>query len=158
MNGMELAAAIAIPAAIAAATMAWARRRFLLITVKGNSMAPTYRNGERVIVRRGGYAAGEVVMLRAPDRPGLGVDWMIKRVAATSGDDVPADLAEPAGVAVVPAGRLLVRSDATHGLDSRQLGLIYDRDVIGVVLRSRRSSRAGPDRRVPRGVSTAGRR
>jgi hypothetical protein len=87
-------------------------------------------------VRRGGYAAaGEVVMLRAPDRPGLGVDWLIKRVVATSGDEVPADLVERAGVAVVPAGRLLVRSDATHGLDSRQLGLIDDHDVIGVVRR-----------------------
>jgi signal peptidase I len=135
MTDARLAAGIAavIAAAVAAAALAWARRRFLLITVKGNSMAPAYRNGERLVVRRGGYATGEVVMLRAPDRPGLGVDWMIKRVVATAGDDVPADLGGRVEAGVVPAGRLLVRSDAPHGLDSRQLGLIDDRDVIGVV-------------------------
>jgi signal peptidase I len=156
MNGVQLAAVIAAPAAAAAAAMAWARRRFMLITVKGNSMAPTYRNGERLIVRRGGYAAGEVVMLRAPDRPGLGVDWLVKRVVATSGDDVPADLAERAGVVVVPAGRLLVRSDATQGLDSRQLGLIDDGDVIGVVRRSRGMPRASTANHSPDPRPTGG--
>jgi signal peptidase I len=144
----RLAAAVAAGGVLVAlaAALAWARHRFLLITVKGNSMAPAYRNGERLVVRRGGYATGQVVMLRAPDRPGLGVDWMIKRVVATPGDEVPADLAGRVEVAVVPAGRLLVRSDASHGLDSRQLGLIDDRDVIGVV----REPRGTPGRPVIR--------
>jgi signal peptidase I len=140
MSAVRLAAEItaaAIAAAASAGVLTWARRRFLLITVKGSSMAPAYQNGERVVVRRGGYATGEVVMLRAPARPGLGVDWMIKRVAASAGDDVPPDLAGRVEVAVVPAGRLLIRSDAPHGLDSRQLGLIDDADVIGVVRRPR---------------------
>lgn len=129
---------IAIAAALAAAaTVTWARRRFMLVTVRGDSMAPAYQNGDRLIVQRRGYATGEVVMLRAPDRPGLGVDWMIKRVAAAGGERVPADLADRAGVVVVPPGHLLVRSDAPGGLDSRHLGLIDDRDVIGVVRRSR---------------------
>jgi signal peptidase I len=107
MDDARVAAGLAVAgvlAAASAAALAWARRRFLLITVKGNSMAPTYRNGERLVVRRGGYATGEVVMLRAPVRPGLGVDWMIKRVVAAPGDEVPADLAGRAEVIGVVRG------------------------------------------------------
>jgi signal peptidase I len=125
------AAAAAVPAGLAA--LAWARRRFLLVTVKGNSMAPTYRDGQRLIVRRGRYAAGDVVMFRAPGHLPARVDWLVKRAVAVPGDPVPADMADRAHAAVVPPGRLLVRSDAPDGLDSRQLGLIDDRDVLGVV-------------------------
>jgi signal peptidase I len=113
------------------AVLGWARRRFMLITVRGTSMAPTYRNGERLIVRRGGYAAGDVVLFRAP-APHR-VQWLVKRAVAVGGDPVPADLLARAGVSVVPPGRLLVRSDAPDGLDSRHLGLIDGRDVVGVV-------------------------
>ncbi|HEY3902519.1 MAG TPA: S26 family signal peptidase [Streptosporangiaceae bacterium] len=113
-------------------TLAWARRKLILITVRGDSMAPTYRNGQRLLVRRGGYQAGQVVVFRPSSRV-YDVDWLVKRAVAVAGDPVPADLSEQAAVAVVPAGRLLVRSDAPDGLDSRQLGLIDDRDVLGVV-------------------------
>src|ERR1700733_627470 len=68
----------------------WARRRFMLITVRGTSMAPTYRNGERLIVRRGGYAAGDVVLFRAP-APHR-VQWLVKRAVAVGGDPAPAAL------------------------------------------------------------------
>jgi len=66
-------------------------------------------------------------------------------VAAMPGDPVPADMADRAAVAVVPPGRLLVRSDA-GGLDSRHLGLIAQHDVIG---------RACPARPAPAAAETA---
>lgn len=130
MSGARLAVA---GTAIVLLTLAWARRRFMLVTVKGRSMAPTYRNGDRLIVRRGRFAAGDIVMFRAPAHVAFGVDWLVKRAVATAGDPVPADLAKRAGVDVVPAGQLLVRSDAPDGLDSRHLGLIDGHDVLGVV-------------------------
>jgi signal peptidase I len=103
-------------------TLAWARRKLILITVRGDSMAPTYRSGQRLLVRRGGYQAGQVVVFRPSSRV-YDVDWLVKRAVAVAGDPVPADLSEQAAVAVVPA----------DGLDSLQLGLIDNRDVLGVV-------------------------
>jgi signal peptidase I len=137
-------AATGTVAALAAGclTLAWARRKLILITVRGDSMAPTYRNGQRLLVRRGGYQAGQVVVFRPSSRRAYDVDWLVKRAVAVAGDPVPADLSERAAVAVVPAGRLLVRSDAPDGVDSRQLGLIDNRDVLGVV----RCPRARPAR------------
>jgi signal peptidase I len=127
-----LAASTALMASTALA-LGWARRNLILITVRGDSMTPTYRHGQRLIVRRGGYRSGQVVVFRPPSRKVYDVDWIVKRAVAVAGDPVPADLRERAGAEVVPAGRLLVRSDAPDGLDSRQLGLIDDRDVLGVV-------------------------
>lgn len=111
----------------------WGRRRFLLVTVVGHSMAPTYRDGQRLLLRRGRYAVGDVVMFAAPDSAGFDVDWLVKRAVALSGDPVPPDIATLTGARTVPRGRLVVRSDAAEGLDSRQLGFIDSRDVIGAI-------------------------
>jgi len=113
--------------------LAWARRNLILITVRGDSMAPAYHSGQRLLVRRGGYQTGEAVVFRPPPSRVHDVEWLVKRAVAVGGDPVPADLSERATVAVVPAGQLLVRSDSPDGLDSRQLGLIDNRDVLGVV-------------------------
>jgi signal peptidase I len=111
-----------------------ARQRVMLVTVRGKSMAPTYRDGERLLlVRRSGYARGDVVMFRTPVRHLVDVDWMVKRAVAIAGDGIPDDLQAQMGMATVPAGRLLVRSDAIDGLDSRHFGLIDAGDVLGVV-------------------------
>ena len=124
---------VAVALVAGSLALAWARRRFMLITVRGDSMMPTYRNGQRVLVRCGRFSVGDVVMIRSPAPQIYQVDWMVKRAVAMAGDAVPADLIEPAAAAVVPSGKLLVRSDASDGVDSRQLGLIDDRDVMGVV-------------------------
>lgn len=110
------------------------RRRVILVTVRGQSMAPTYRDGERLlVVRRSRYAAGDVVMFRTPISHLVDVEWLVKRATAVAGDSIPGDLQARIGLPIVPAGRLLVRSDAADGLDSRQLGLIDACDVLGVV-------------------------
>jgi len=145
MTAARRAAGLLTAAAGAATMLVWARRRFMLITVRGTSMTPTYADGQRLLLRRGGYAAGDVVMFRSPMRIQGGMDWLVKRVAAMPGDPVPADMADRAAVAVVPPGRLLVRSDA-GGLDSRHLGLIAHHDVIG---------RACPARPAPAAAETA---
>jgi signal peptidase I len=61
-----------------------------------------------------------------------------ERAAAMPGDPVPADLLYRVGAGVVPAGKLLVRSDTPDGADSRRFGWISTTDVIGVVRRPRR--------------------
>lgn len=132
MTGARRVAGVLTVTAGAAAALAWARRRFMLITVRGTSMLPAYADGQRLLLRRGGYTAGDVVMFRSPLHSPDGMEWLVKRVAAMPGDQVPADMAGRAAVAVVPPRRLLVRSDA-GGLDSRQLGLIDHHDVIGKV-------------------------
>jgi signal peptidase I len=131
--GPLAAAAVSTAALGAGAALIWGRRRFLLVTVVGNSMAPTYRDGQRLLLRRGRYAVGDVVMFPAPDRPGFDVDWLVKRAVASSGDPIPPDVAALTGAGTVPRGRLVVRSDAAEGLDSRQLGFIDSRDVVGAV-------------------------
>ncbi len=133
MKGRVAAVGAAVLAGGATLAVGWTRRNLILITVRGESMTPTYANGQRLLVRRGGYRAGEVVVFRSPSPEVYDVDWIVKRAVAVAGDPVPADLREQAASEVVPAGRLLVRSDATDGLDSRRLGLIDDRDVLGVV-------------------------
>jgi signal peptidase I len=118
------------------AALAWARRHFMVVTVRGTSMAPTYADGQRLLLRRGGYTAGDVVMFRSPVVRREGLQGLVKRVEAVPGDPVPADMAARAGVPVVPPGWILVRSDA-GGLDSRELGLINQHDVIGRACPSR---------------------
>ncbi|MFD0267449.1 S26 family signal peptidase [Streptomyces sp. NPDC127106] len=118
-----------------------ARRRLAVITVVGASMAPSYRSGDRVLVRRlgprggGGIERGGVVVAawrppsgrppgepvvtgggprrRAGERPGAR-HWMIKRVVAGPGDPVPAGLG-PALIAdagkPVPRERFVVLGD-----------------------------------------------
>jgi signal peptidase I len=137
------------------------RRTLVVVTVEGTSMSPTYQWGDRLLVRRRSAAAlrcGDVVLLR-PDatetsaivgRPthvtADSVESMVKRVAALPGMSVPADLASVvrAGTdGVVPADCLIVLGDNPDGRDSRVLGYISTRWVVGVVVR--RLSATVPD-------------
>jgi len=137
-------------------TLAWARRNLILITVRGDSMVPTFRSGQRLLVRRGDYRAGQAVVFRPPLTRVHDVEWMVKRAVAVAGDPVPADLSEQTTVAVVPAGQLLVRSDAPDGLDSRQFGLIDSRDVLGVVRYPRARPASAESATAPRGTRHSG--
>lgn len=135
MSAGSVAGAVAVSAVLGGgAVLLWGRRRFLLVTVVGQSMSPTYRHGQRLLLRRGRFAAGDVVMFPAPEAPGSNVPWLVKRAVAVAGDPVPPEfvaLVEQHGT--VPPGRLVVRSDAVEGLDSRRLGFIDSQDVVGAV-------------------------
>lgn len=122
----------------------WLRRGLVLVTVEGASMEPTFRDGERVLVRRARIESvrpGQVVVV-APGRPRrLPPDyplWMIKRVRAVPGDRVPREeipILATGPETTVPAARMVVLGDNPAGSDSRQLGYFYTANLLGVVVR-----------------------
>lgn len=119
-------------AGVVVAGVALLRRGFALVTVYGESMLPTYRPGDRLVVRRGRAAVqGEVVVFAVVGQSGL----MVKRVAAVAGEPVPADFRPTVSEELVPAGRLLVLGDNPTSLDSRLLGYIDADTMVGVVTR-----------------------
>jgi len=143
VTALLTAGALAVAALVALAVW-WARRTLVIVTVSGESMEPTFRHGDRVLVRRAGIDAvrpGQVVVV-APGRPQrLTKDyafWMIKRLRAVPGDPVPRDevpilRSEPGST--VPEARMVVLGDNPSGSDSRQLGYFYTANLLGVVVR-----------------------
>ncbi len=123
----------------------WLRRHLVVITVTGRSMEPTLQHGDRVLARRvpgRAVRTGQLAVLRWPpgvDGPSAeGGAWMLKRVVAVAGEPVPPDALPhpPPPGALVPPGRLVVRGDnAARSHDSRRLGYLDDRLLLGVVVR-----------------------
>ncbi len=152
MDLMVLGLGMALGAALLTGTVL--RRTLVVVTVRGGSMEPTYRDGERVLVRRGGRCAvGQVVVVRQEDDglpspaprqavaatgTGTAEQWMIKRVAAVAGDrPPPGALPEPYATAggSVPPGALILLGDNTHNsYDSREAGYFPTTHVLGTVL------------------------
>ncbi|GAA3145420.1 hypothetical protein GCM10010466_40600 [Planomonospora alba] len=121
----------------------WARRRYVVVTVEGTSMAPTLSDGDRVLVRRlriDRVRAGDVVVLEPPFTPAElgsqgpdGTRWNIKRAVALPGDPVPPGIG--GGAARVPEGALVVLGDNADSVDSRQRGFFDADRLLGVALR-----------------------
>jgi signal peptidase I len=106
---------------------------WLRVTVVGNSMSPTLRDGQRLLARRlrRNPRRGEVIVFRVSDET---LPHRIKRVAAIAGDPVP-DWLTPVlpDLSHVPSGRVAVVGDNPRSQDSRQLGLVDCRDILGAV-------------------------
>lgn len=123
----------------------WLRTRFLVVTVQGQSMAPTLQGGDRLLVRRhrlGRLRSGQVVVVdRPPDLvpvPGSSGGLLtrpetrvVKRVAAVGGEPFPV-YADEAG-SLVPVGRVfLVGDNLPASTDSRHYGCVNDTTIVGV--------------------------
>ncbi|GHJ53209.1 S26 family signal peptidase [Nonomuraea sp. TT08I-71] len=95
----------------------WLRRRWRLVVVRGSSMAPTLRDGDRLVVRVGrAPAPGDVVVFRARDVvPDADLTWMVKRVHR-----------------VEPDGAVTVRGDNARSQDSRHFGAVPPGAILGV--------------------------
>jgi signal peptidase I len=153
MRRTFLGAAVVATTCLAAAALARRlRRRYVSVMVRGESMEPTFRHGDRVLADRtriGDIRVGDIVVLE-PGRPRPAVRnsrlstaepayWMIKRVVAVPGDlvppgSVPSRLVTPN--TVVPWGRLVVAGDnGSASSDSRQLGYFHIEQVLGVARR-----------------------
>ncbi|MFB9349180.1 S26 family signal peptidase [Streptomyces heliomycini] len=138
----------------------WLRRFYTVVTVSGTSMEPTFRQGDRVVVRRTGvrrlkcssvvvvrdltYIRGPLphgARLRRGDRqPAVSRTGpcLIKRVAALPGDPVPRE-GVPAlrhvPETVVPAGRLVLLGDNRDAsYDSREHGYFFTDQLLGHVV------------------------
>ncbi|MFJ5720537.1 S26 family signal peptidase [Streptomyces sp. NPDC093149] len=132
------------------------RGRWVVVTVRGASMQPTLRGGDRLLVRRGPVrAVGELAVLgravMGPEEPAY-FEWIIKRVAAVPGDAIPRDsvpsLADVPET-TVPSGRLVLLGDnRAQSFDSRRFGYYSAEEVLGVVVRplGRAAHRSRQDR------------
>ena len=155
------AGAVAVLAATGLAAW-WARRRFVVVTVLGESMAPTFAHGDRVLVRRVRLARARpgAVVVAAWGRPVPGgpfpltieepvpgepptIDpWIVKRLVAGPGDPVPDVIRVKVPDREVPPGRFLMLGDnVAASADSRQIGYAHAEYLLGVVVG--RLSRSG---------------
>ncbi|MEO7734529.1 MAG: S26 family signal peptidase [Kofleriaceae bacterium] len=129
---MWLTLAAALTAA-SAAVIAVARRRYLLVTVVGHSMAPTLHNGQRLLARRTQRVrrADIIAFLPPPShRHDASLVYRVKRVIAIAGDPTPVWLgADPR----VPAGKLVVLGDNPDSEDSRHYGYVDQAAIVAVI-------------------------
>ncbi|WP_232664883.1 S26 family signal peptidase [Pseudonocardia sp. TRM90224] len=141
-----LVVALLAVGAVSGAVIWWLRRNWVVITVEGPSMEPTFYAGDRVAVRRTPrfkVSTGDVVVTRqvngppGRERPGsrtVAGSWMIKRVGAMSGEPVPAGI--PVPDEVVPPGKLVLLGDNSNAsFDSRVNGYFPEADLLGGVVR-----------------------
>jgi signal peptidase I len=128
--------AAAVLVCVVAAVLVHVRMRYLLITVDGQSMAPTLVTGDRLLVRRTVLTSvrkGQMVVVCWSGSPN---ELMVKRAVAVPGDAVPRGI--PVTERTVPAGKLVVLGDnVDHSFDSRRAGFLSAAEVVGVVVRPR---------------------
>jgi signal peptidase I len=127
-------------AALAMGLVAWRQRRsYLVVTVHGPSMSPTYSDGDRLLVRRVDLAAvgpdSVVVLAMHSAATTEAAELIIKRIAALPGDPVPDGI--PVSERLVPPGQLVVLGDNQYAsYDSRRAGYFDATTLVGVVVRA----------------------
>jgi signal peptidase I len=124
--------AIGLATVVVAGWMYRLRRSLVLVTVNGLSMEPTYRAGDRLVLRRAQRMhSGDVVVVR-DSRRGL----LVKRIAAIAGQAVPPAVLDTVGTPIVPIGQVVLLGDnPAVSFDSRQAGFFAVEDVLGRIER-----------------------
>lgn len=132
--GIGLSLAVLTAGGLAAGLL---RRTLMISVVNGASMAPTYADGQRLLVRRGQrFRRHDVVVFSFAEwEITSNTATMVKRVIAVPGDTVPAVMRMAVTDEFVPAGMFLVQGDNPDSLDSRRHGYARVSSVHGVVLR-----------------------
>ncbi|MEU4835762.1 S26 family signal peptidase [Streptosporangium sp. NPDC023615] len=136
----------------------WLRRHFTLVRVVGESMMPSFRHGEELLVHRTPphrIRTGDVVVFHSAislptqetaafgDQHIVVPVWLLKRVVALPGDDIP-PLKVKLEESVVPAGSVIVFGDnAEVSSDSRQFGFYPLYEIHGRVMCRFRAKRSG---------------
>jgi signal peptidase I len=126
---LKVAAVVAGCALVAALGVSRVVRRYVVV---GRSMLPAYEPGERLLVEALTYRlrrprAGEVVVVR---QPGSGGRLDLKRIAAGPGETTRVEGVER----VLTDDEWFVQGDnALESTDSRQLGPVRQRDIVGRV-------------------------
>lgn len=116
---------------------------FTTVVVNGESMLPTFRNGDRLLACKaywlvGGIHKKDVVVIKNPD--GKPDEYVIKRVLGLPGDEidfqnVPGDWRIANGVYHVPDGHVYVIGDNREvSDDSRKFGPVPLENVIGKIV------------------------
>ncbi|WP_051415861.1 S26 family signal peptidase [Nocardiopsis sp. CNT312] len=158
---LSVLAAAGIAVAVPTGLLLWLNRTLVAVEVVGRSMEPTFRHGERVLVRRvraRRLRVGDVAVLGQPGHDvlahpdellGSAPPWVLKRVAALPGDPVPDGIpGEPGGT--VPPDHLVVLGDNTgRSTDSRVWGPVPGDRVLGIVRRRMAPHPARADRSSP---------
>ncbi|MEV8374240.1 signal peptidase I [Kribbella sp. NPDC056861] len=127
-----------------AASVLLLRRRFISVQVVGTSMEPTLSAGDRILVRRSGLERvrrGQIVVIANPSPVAGDPSWLVKRVVALPGDEIPRDgvpALREVQEDVVPAGRLVLLGDnQAASYDSRVAGYFEAATLLGVAVRQR---------------------
>lgn len=118
---------------------------FTTVVVSGNSMEPTFQNGERLLASRAYWLVGQikrrdVVVVRTQGQDPGQTGYIIKRVLGLPGDkidgaNVPDSWRVSDGPFVVPPGRVYVIGDNREvSEDSRRLGAVPLEDVLGKIV------------------------
>lgn len=134
---------------VMAAGLCWARCRLVRVQVAGQSMQPTLNDGDVVLVRRARRhrpRPGQIVVAEVPPAPHrwdlllpasrqvAGRSWMVKRVTALAGRQVPAPMEPgPAGYGL-PPDTVFLMGDNPASRDSRHFGPCPADRLLGVVV------------------------
>ena len=121
----------------------WLRHRFLVVTVWGDSMAPTLSAGQRLLVRRCALHDAKrdaLVVFVVPPSQALAASqsgFAIKRLVAMSGGSTPVAIEGLCQGETVPPGYFVVLGDnAESSFDSRLIGPIDKTLFVGTVQRA----------------------
>lgn len=118
---------------------------FTTVVVSGNSMEPTFHNGQRLLASRAYWLVGQIqrrdiVVVRTQGQGPGQTGYIIKRVLGLPGDavdgaNVPDSWRVSDGPFIVPEGRVYVIGDNREvSEDSRRFGPVPLDDVLGKIV------------------------